>query len=118
VDIRITDADDGGEVDDATKQKPTTPLTKSDIRGGVLNSRAIELPQPAYPETAKRAGIHGTVKVSVTVDERGHVSDAEAIDGPKELREAAVEAARRARFDPPRVHGAPIRIDGVLTYEF
>ena len=119
VDIRITDADDGGEVDDATKQKPTTTqLTKNDIRGALLNSRAIELPPPAYPETAKRAGIHGTVKVSVTVDERGHVSEAEAIDGPKELREAAVEAAKRARFEPTRVHGAPIKIDGVLTYEF
>ena len=68
--------------------------------------------------TAKLAGIHGTVKVSVTVDERGRVTDAEAIEGPKELREAAVEAARRARFEPPRVHGAPIKIDGVLTYEF
>ncbi|HJU56742.1 MAG TPA: TonB family protein [Pyrinomonadaceae bacterium] len=119
VDIKITDADDGGEIDDATTQKPTTtPLTKSEIRGASLNSKAIELPKPAYPETAKRAGIHGTVKVSVTVDERGHVSEAEAIEGPKELREAAVEAARRARFEPPRVHGAPIKIDGVLTYEF
>jgi TonB family protein len=119
VDIKITDADDGGEIDDATTQKPTTtPLTKSEIRGASLNSRAIELPKPAYPETAKRAGIHGTVKVSVTVDERGHVSEAEAIEGPKELRQAAVEAARRARFEPPRVHGAPIKIDGVLTYEF
>ncbi|HEY0378556.1 MAG TPA: TonB family protein [Pyrinomonadaceae bacterium] len=119
VDIRITDADDGGEIDDATKQKPTTtPLTKSEIRGASLNSRALELPKPVYPEAAKRAGIHGTVKVSVTVDEHGNVSEAEATEGPKELREAAVEAARRARFDPPRVHGAAIKIDGVLTYEF
>lgn len=119
VDIKITDADDGGEIDDANDKRPTTtPLTKSEIRGASLNSRAIELPKPAYPETARLAGIHGTVKVSVTVDERGHVTDAEAIEGPRELREAAVEAARRARFDPPRVHGAPIKIDGVLTYEF
>ena len=119
VDIRITDVDDGGEVDDATKQGPTTaPLTKDEIRNASLNGKAIELPKPVYPETARRAGIRGTVKVSVTVDERGHVSDAEAIEGPKELREAAVEAARRARFEPTRVHGAPIKIDGVLTYEF
>ncbi len=119
VDIRITDADDGGEIDDATKQQPTTtPLTKNEIRNASLNSKAIELPKPVYPEAAQRAGIHGTVKVSVTVDERGNVSDAEAVEGPKELREAAVEAAKRARFEPTRVHGAPIKIDGVLTYEF
>jgi TonB family protein len=119
VDIKITDVEDGGEVQDAPGQQPTTtPLTKNEISGAVLNSKAIELPKPAYPETARRAGIHGTVKVSVTVDERGHVSEAEAIEGPKELREAAVEAAKRARFEPTRVHGAPIKIDGVLTYEF
>jgi len=118
VDIRITDADDGGVVDDAAKGPTTTPLTKNEIRNAALNSKAIELPKPVYPEAAKRAGIHGTVKVSVTVDERGNVSDAEAIEGPKELREAAVEAAKRARFEPTRVHGAPIKIDGVLTYDF
>jgi TonB family protein len=118
VDIRITDADDGGEVEDATKRPTTTPLSKNEIRGGSLNSRALELPKPVYPEAAKSAGIHGTVKVSVTVDEHGNVSEAEAIEGPKELREAAVEAAKRARFEPTRVHGAPIKIDGVLTYEF
>jgi TonB family protein len=118
VDIRITDADDGGVVDDATKGPTTTPLTKNEIRNAALNAKAVELPKPVYPEAAKSAGIHGTVKVSVTVDERGNVSDAEAIEGPKELREAAVEAAKRARFEPTRVHGAPIKIDGVLTYEF
>jgi hypothetical protein len=43
---------------------------------------------------------------------------AEATDGPKELREAAVEAAKKARFAPVFLHGARIKVNGVLTYKF
>ncbi len=54
----------------------------------------------------------------MTIDEEGKVIAAEATDGPKELREAAVEAAKKARFEPVRLHGARIKINGVLTYKF
>jgi len=62
--------------------------------------------------------ITGTVKVDVTVDEQGRVIAAEATSGPKELRAAAVEAAKQARFTAPRLHGQLIKIDGVLVYKF
>jgi TonB family protein len=138
VDIKITEVDD--DLPNTPAQKPTpqkqpevnsttppptppstpasTPPSKSQITGGVLNDQAIELPQPDYPEAAKQAGIHGVVKVRVTVDVDGHVTAAEATDGPKELRAAAVEAALKARFEPVRLHGARIKVNGVLTYKF
>ncbi len=135
VDVRITeiDGDDGTVVPSAPEQKPapqkpSTPEvnsapapaapSKSQITGGVLNDKAIELPQPEYPEAAKRAGIRGVVKVQVTIGEDGNVIAADATDGPKELRAAAVEAALKARFQPVSLHGARIRVDGVLTYKF
>lgn len=133
VDIKITEVEDGNEVPTATEQKkptpqqptvnPTTPqqappLSKQQITGGVLNGRAIEMPKPDYPEAAKQAGIHGMVKVEVTINEDGEVIAAEATDGPKELREAAVEAAKKARFAPVLLHGARIKVSGVLTYKF
>jgi TonB family protein len=91
---------------------------KTQITGGVLNDKAIEMPQPDYPEAAKQAGIRGIVKVEVTIDETGHVIKAEATDGPKELRQAAIEAALKARFEPVRLHGGLIKVTGVLTYRF
>jgi len=131
VEVKITDVEDGDEVPES-QQKPTpqqqpqanstTPQvsspSKSQITGGVLNGKAIEMPKPNYPEAAKQAGIQGLVKVQVTIDEEGKVIAAEATDGPKELREAAVEAAKKARFEPVRLHGARIKINGVLTYKF
>jgi TonB family protein len=85
---------------------------------GVLNSRALELPQPIYPEEAKAKHVTGTVKVAVTIDEQGNVIDAQAIEGPKELRAAAVEAAKKARFGQTRLHGALIKVYGELVYKF
>lgn len=133
VDIKITEIEDGNEVPTTTEQKKPTPQqpevkattppqssapTKTQLTGGVLNDRAIEMPKPDYPEAAKQAGIHGLVKVEVTINEEGEVIAAEALDGPKELREAAVEAAKKARFAPVLLHGARIKVTGVLTYRF
>lgn len=115
VEIKITDAEDGGEVSNAPE---VSAPSKEQIKGGVLNGKAIEMPKPNYPEAAKQAGIHGLVKVEVTINEEGEVIAAEATDGPKELREAAVEAAKKARFAPVILHGARIKVTGVLTYKF
>jgi len=105
-----------------TPDKPQTappPVTEGQAPPtGVLNSRAIEMPQPIYPEEAKTKHITGTVKVEVTVDEEGNVIKAEAVEGPKELRAAAVEAAKKARFGQTRLHGALIKVYGVLVYKF
>ena len=97
---------------------PATPQTDGPITGGVLNSRALEMPAPIYPNAAKQKHIRGTVKVDVVIDEQGKVISARATDGPKELREAAVEAAKKARFNPTRLHGALIKTTGTLVYKF
>jgi TonB family protein len=127
VEVKITDVEDGAEVPSAPEQKPAPqqpgvnqppPASRTPITGGVLNDKALEMPKPVYPEAAKQAGISGLVKVRVTIDEEGKVIAAEATDGPKELREAAVAAALKARFEPVRLHGAAIKVSGVLIYRF
>jgi TonB family protein len=133
VDIKITEVDSNDVPASAPEQKPSTPQptvnptpaqpsapppSRTPLTGGQLNDKALEMPKPDYPEAAKQAGIHGVVKVHVTIDEQGHVTAAEATEGPKELRAAAVEAALKARFEPVRLHGAGIKVYGVLTYKF
>ncbi|HKQ99588.1 MAG TPA: energy transducer TonB [Pyrinomonadaceae bacterium] len=117
VDIKITEVD-GDEVPNTPADGSASPQAKAPVMGGTLNGKALELPMPRFPEEARRARAHGIVKVRVTVDEEGKVSAAEAIEGPKELREAAVEAALKARFEPTRLHGQLIKITGVLVYNF
>ena len=97
---------------------PAAQGGKARVSGGVLNGKAISKPMPAYPPDAKAKGVQGTVTVRVLIDEQGRVAEAEAVSGQALLREAAVAAARGARFPPTLLSGQPVKVSGVLTYNF
>jgi len=88
------------------------------IEGGIINGKAIELPQPPYPAAAKAAKVSGPVSVKVTIDEEGNIISATAVAGHPLLQAAAIEAARSAKFAPTRLQGQPIKVTGVITYNF
>lgn len=106
------------------------------INGGVLNGKAVSLPKPEYPESAKAAGLEGTVHVRVLIDETGNVVSAEASSEPEKqlkpcsedfeylpvpdaaLRESAERAALAAKFSPTLLSGEPVKVSGVITYRF
>ena len=93
------------------------PILKP-VSGGVLNGTAIILPPPVYPEAAKRMRTAGTVTVDVVLDETGKVVSATASTGPTILREAAIQAALKARFSPTKLSGQPVKVAGVINYKF
>jgi protein TonB len=95
---------------------PTPP--RAPISGGVLNGKAISLPKPAYPPIARQAHASGTVVVQVTIDENGNVISARAVSGHPLLQAVAVSAARGARFSPTKLSGQPVKVTGVITYNF
>lgn len=88
------------------------------IMGGVLNKKAMSKPLPDYPRPAKKARASGTVVVQLTVDEKGEVVEARAVSGHALLHEAAVDAARRAKFSPTLLCGKPVKVSGIITYNF
>jgi periplasmic protein TonB len=90
-------------------QKPKGP-----IAGGMLNSKAIYMPQPEGPS----GEASGVVLVQVLIDEQGSVVDARPVSGPQHLHAAAVNAARLARFSPTLMMGEPVKVSGTLSYNF
>ena len=88
------------------------------IQAGRLNGKALSLPEPVYPDMARAARAGGNVDVRIIVDEGGNVISAEAVSGHPLLRAAAVDAARAARFTPTRLGGEPVKVSGLLTYNF
>ena len=96
--------------------KPTPP--RAPISGGVLNGKAISLPKPAYPPIARAAHASGTVVVQVLIDENGTVVSAKAVSGHPLLQAVAVGAARQARFSPTKLSGQPVKVTGVIQYNF
>ena len=93
--------------------QPVGPIT-----GGVLNGKAILLARPEYPKAARKNHDSGTVTVQILIDELGNVIRARAINGPASLQGAAVAAASQSRFTPTRLMGQPVRVNGVIIYNF
>ena len=94
------------------------PRIMKPVSGGVLNGKALSLPVPHYPQLAVRSRTTGTVQVEVIVDENGKVISAQATSGPGQLRDAAIEAAKQARFSPTKLSGAPVKVVGLINYNF
>jgi TonB family protein len=94
------------------------PERRAPISGGVLNGKAISKPAPVYPAVARAARASGTVTVQVLIDESGKVVSARAVGGHPLLQQAAVQAAYGARFAPTILSGQPVKVTGVLTYNF
>jgi TonB family protein len=88
------------------------------MSGGILNGKAISLPLPEYPAIARAAKASGSVTVQVTIDEEGNVVAARSVSGHPLLQSAAVTAARQAKFSPTRLSGQPVKVNGVLVYNF
>jgi TonB family protein len=100
-------------------QKPATEAGKrAPVSAGVLNGKAISLPKPEYPPDARAAGAEGVVVIQVMVDEQGNVTEAHPISGPKQLQDVSVNAALQAKFSPTLVSGEPVKVTGVLVYNF
>jgi len=99
-------------------ETPAQPDEVEPWEGGILNSKALQLPEPKYPAEAKSSHAFGDVQVKILVDETGKVISAEAEFGPESLRQAAVDAAKLARFKPVIVNGVPVKVSGILTYNF
>jgi protein TonB len=84
----------------------------------ILIGKAISKPAPPYPAVAKQIGMQGSVAVQVLIDEQGHVLSAKATSGPPLLLAAAVQAAYKATFIPTKLSGQPVKVTGVITYNF
>jgi protein TonB len=115
-------AESGGPIVKTEAEAPAAPPVRTGplkpVSGGILNGKAISLPAPTYPEMAKRARAAGVVEVEVVIDITGKVISAKATKGQALLLSAAEQAAKLARFTPTLLSGQPVRITGVITYNF
>jgi protein TonB len=102
--------------------RPTpTPLkTRQQVRlsSHVISSKILSKPAPPYPPIARQARVEGTVTVEILVDEQGRVVSAQATNGHPLLRVAAQQSAYQARFSPTTISGQPVKVSGVITYNF
>ncbi|MCA1629301.1 MAG: energy transducer TonB [Acidobacteria bacterium] len=111
------------ETEELRAPEPPTPTPAPTPRApvvisSILGSKIVSKPVPVYPPIAKAAGIEGSVSVEILVDEQGRVVSAKATTGHALLRIAAQQAATQARFTPTKLNGEPVKVSGVITYNF
>jgi periplasmic protein TonB len=95
------------------KPKQTRPVTL-----GVIESKVIYKAVPPYPPLAKQARASGPVPVEILLDEQGHVISARATGGHPLLRDAAVKAAYQTKFSPTYLSNQPVKVSGMITFNF
>jgi periplasmic protein TonB len=101
-----------------TPTPAAAPPKKITVSGGVLQGSAIKKIQPPYPPIAKAARASGAVTVQVTISEEGRVIEAVVTGGHPLLRDAALQAARQWMFRPTELSGVPVKVQGILTFNF
>jgi protein TonB len=88
------------------------------VTGGVVNGKAVNLVKPLFSPAAKAVKASGAVNVQVLIDERGNVVSASAVSGHQLLRQSAEQAARASKFTPTLLTGQPVKVTGVIVYNF
>ena len=88
------------------------------LQVGSLLEYATDRSAPVYPPAARSMRTSGVVKVEVTVDEDGQVSDVQKTSGPTLLQAAAKDAVRKWRFKPFTRDGQPVRATGFVSFNF
>jgi TonB family protein len=110
-------------LDSLKVEPPAQPSPEADkieklIAGGVLNGKAVKKPAPEYPPIAKSVRAAGTVTVYIVIDEEGNVESATAVSGHQLLHAPSVEAAKKAKFTKTTLCGRPVKVSGVITYNY
>lgn len=88
------------------------------VEGDVEVGRALELSKPRYPPLASKAHVSGQVTVQLIIDVDGAVIEAAAVSGHPLLYGVSVEAARNSKFSPTKLSGKPVKVTGVIVYNF
>jgi protein TonB len=98
------------------------PVVPSDvparIGGDVKEPRLITSALPVYPLGAKQAGVEGDVVVNTTIDKNGSVVGMKIVSGPVLLRQAALDALGRWKYEPSRLNGQPVAVQMQVTIKF
>ena len=107
-------------------QEPPRPASVATVAAAPRQAR-VDAPvrpkkaiKPDYPKGARQRGEQGNVVLEILVNEAGRVEGVKVVtsSGFSELDEAAIRAARAARFTPAKRGRTPVASSARLTLEF
>lgn len=102
----------------ASDQTSDNPLAFSS-REVITNAKILKKPKPSYTESARQAGITGSVFLLAVLAKDGAVKNILAVKPlPYGLTKACIEAARKIKFQPAIKDGRPVSQVVGIEYNF
>jgi protein TonB len=71
-----------------------------------------------YPANAKAAHVQGVVRLQALIGTDGKVKNVSVLNGPPELKAAAMENARQRQYQPTLVNGKPVEVETEISVDF
>ena len=99
-----------------TAIKPT--LKTVSVSQGVSRGLLIKKVAPAYPSSALRMGVEGTVELLATVSKNGEISQVKVLSGDSQLTKAATDAVKQWKYKPYLLNGEPVEIQTQVSIIF
>jgi len=101
---------------------PPAPEIRSDgpvtVGGQVKEPKLVASTLPIYPALAKQSNTQGDVVIKATIDKNGRVAHMNVVSGPTALRQAAIDALGRWKYEPSKLNGQPIEAQIFVTIKF
>jgi protein TonB len=94
---------------------PHKPLS---IGAQIKEPRLLSSPMPVYPMVAKQTHIEGDVVINTLIDQSGKVTNMKVVSGPPILRQAAVDALRKWKYEPSQLDGQSVAVQLLVTLKF
>jgi protein TonB len=87
--------------------------------GGVVTGPRLKSSVlPMYPPAARQSNVQGDVVINTTIDKTGSVTQMKVVSGPAMLRQAALDALRRWKYEPSKLDGQPVDVQMLVTIKF
>lgn len=88
------------------------------VSSGVAQGHLLAPIQPIYPAIAREARIQGQVVIEAIISRQGQVEQAQVVSGQPMLARAALDAVRRARYQPYTLNGQPVEVETTINIDF
>jgi TonB family protein len=120
VDVQVEGSAKSAAAAQALKAEAKSKATRIRIGGNVEAAQVITKVQPVYPESAKDAGVQGTVLLHAVVGMDGRPLQLQVLNSQinPDLARAAVEAVSQWRYQPTLLNGEPVEIDTTIQVKF
>jgi len=93
-------------------------LGMQEISSFAADGMILSRTPPVYPRTAEASGVSGAVVLNIVISPSGNVDKVEAVSGPPELRQAAVDAVRNWRYRPYIIDGQALPVSTSVKVTF